>query len=587
MLDTHWNLAVIYDSFEDPRLAEDMAWVQSECQALTALASAPYSDAAAWLREMLRRLSEVIVRYDRAANYVFLTLAVEATHEKAMASQDKINALGMSMTLLENAFARRLAPMDGLDDIIDSDETLLHYRFAIKERAAHARHMLPEALEGPVLKMQLTGGRAWEALRNVLDGTALVEYKGQKLPLPTVRGMAYDPDPKVRKSAYEAELAAYPAYENAMAAALNAIKGEAITLAKLKGYDSVLDEVLDISRMDRATLDAMMESIAQYLPAFRRYLKAKARLLGYKKGLPFYELFAPVGRAAAAYTYDEAHRYLVDILGRFSQKMGEFIDHAFRNRWIDAMPAPGKGGGAFCAFVHSLGESRVLTNFDGSFSGVCTLAHELGHGYHGECLKDEDVLNTSYPMPLAETASIFNETLVTQAALREADGDTAFTLLESELMEATQVIVDIYSRYLFETALFEGRADHSLSVAELKQAMLDAQQAAYGDGLDAESLHPYMWQCKSHYYSADLHFYNFPYAFGLLFGRGVYARYEQQGEAFLPQYDALLKGTGNHTVADTAALMGIDVRDKAFWRSALESLARDIDRFVEQAEAKQ
>lgn len=586
MLDTHWNLTALYDSFDDARLAEDMAWVQSECEALTKLASAPYADAAEWLREMLGRLSEVVVRYDKAANYAFLTLAVEATHEKALACQDKVNALGMAMTLMENAFSRRLAAMDGLDAVIDGDETLRKFRFILKERAAHARHMLPEALEGPILQMQLTGGRSWEALRNVLDGTALVCYKGEMLPLPTVRGLAYDPDPEVRKSAYEAELAAYPAYENAMAAALNAIKGEAITLSKLKGYDSVLDEVLDISRMDRATLDAMMESIEAYLPAFRRYLKAKAKLLGHKNGLPFYDLFAPVGSAQASYTYDEAHRYLVEILGKFSPKMGAFIDHAFQNRWIDAMPAPGKGGGAFCAFVHSLGESRVLTNFDGSFSGVCTLAHELGHGYHGECLKDEDALNTNYPMPLAETASIFNETLVTQAALREADGDTAFTLLESELMEATQVIVDIYSRYLFETALFAGRADHSLSVAELKQAMLDAQRAAYGDGLDPQAMHPYMWQCKSHYYSADLHFYNFPYAFGLLFGRGVYARYERQGEAFLPQYDALLKGTGNHSVADAAALMGIDVRDKAFWRSALESIARDIDRFVEQAEAK-
>ncbi len=586
MLDTHWNLSVLYDSFEDERLAADLDWVQSECAALTAMAEAPYEDAAAWLREMLQRLSAVLVRFDKAANYVFLTLAVEATHEKALACQDKIHALGMSMTLLENAFSRRLASVEGLDALIDGDETLQKYRFVIKERAAHAQHMLPETLEGPVLEMQLTGGRAWEALRNVLDGTALVDYKGQKLPLPTVRGMAYDPDPEVRKSAYEAELAAYPAYENAMAAALNAIKGEAITMSKLKGYDSVLDEVLDISRMDRETLDAMMAAIVAYLPAFRRYLRAKAKLLGHKNGLPFYDLFAPVGGAVAAYTYDEAHRYLVDILGRFSPKMGNFIDHAFRNRWIDAMPAPGKGGGAFCAFVHSLGESRVLTNFDGSFSGVCTLAHELGHGYHGECLKDEDALNTSYPMPLAETASIFNETLVTKAALRAADGDTAFTLLESELMEATQVIVDIYSRYLFETALFEGRADHSLSVAELKQAMMDAQRAAYGDGLDPETLHPYMWQCKSHYYSADLHFYNFPYAFGLLFGRGVYALYEQQGEAFLPQYDALLKGTGNHSVADTAALMGIDVRDQTFWQSALKSIAEDIDRFVQQAEAQ-
>ncbi len=287
MLDTHWNLTALYDSFDDARLAEDMAWVQSECEALTKLASAPYADAAEWLREMLGRLSEVVVRYDKAANYAFLTLAVEATHEKALACQDKVNALGMAMTLMENAFSRRLAAMDGLDAVIDGDETLRKFRFILKERAARARHMLPEALEGPILQMQLTGGRSWEALRNVLDGTALVCYKGEMLPLPTVRGLAYDPDPEVRKSAYEAELAAYPAYENAMAAALNAIKGEAITLSKLKGYDSVLDEVLDISRMDRATLDAMMESIEAYLPAFRRYLKAKAKLLGHKNGSPF------------------------------------------------------------------------------------------------------------------------------------------------------------------------------------------------------------------------------------------------------------------------------------------------------------
>lgn len=250
------------------------------------------------------------------------------------------------------------------------------------------------------------------------------------------------------------------------------------------------------------------------------------------------------------------------------------------------LPTPGKGGGAFCSFVHTIKESRILSNFDGSFSEVCTLAHELGHGYHGECLKDEPILNCQYPMPLAETASIFNETLVTQAALKTADEDTAFTLLESELMEATQVIVDIYSRYLFETALFAGRADHSMSAKELKAMMLDAQKKAYGDGLDENILHPYMWQCKSHYYSADLHFYNFPYAFGLLFGRGVYALYQAQGEAFIPRYDDLLMGTGTHNVADTAALMGIDVRDKAFWQTSLQSITKDIDRFVAQVEAR-
>ena len=586
MLNTHWNLEVLYKSFDDPQLSEDFTWIGEETAALTALAGADFDCTACWLKEMLRRLSDLLERFEKASSYVFLTLAVEATHEAAMACQDKINNLAMELTLLENAFSRRLAAVDGLDALVEADAELKPFAFAVAERVNSARHMLPEALEGPVLTMQLTGGRAWEALRNVLDGTAMVDYTGERLPLPQVRGMAYDPDPKVRKSAYEAELAAYPAYENSMAAALNAIKGEAMAMGKMKGYATVLDEVLDISRMDRATLDALIGAIEKYLPAFRKYLKAKARVLGHKNGLPFYDLFAPVGSAQKSYTYDEAHAYLVDILGRFSPKMGEFIDRAFCNRWMDALPAPGKGGGAFCAFIYALGESRILSNFTGSFSDVSTLAHELGHGYHGECLKNEPILNVSYPMPLAETASIFNETLVTQAALKEADDEEAFTLLESELMEATQVIVDIYSRYHFETALFAGRADHSLSVSELKENILAAQRAAYGDGLDPEYLHPYMWQCKSHYYSADLHFYNFPYAFGLLFGRGVYALYEKEGEAFVPKYDELLKGAGNHSVADAAALMGIDVRDQAFWETSLESIARDIEHFVQMAEKR-
>jgi oligoendopeptidase F len=256
------------------------------------------------------------------------------------------------------------------------------------------------------------------------------------------------------------------------------------------------------------------------------------------------------------------------------------INRAFDERWIDMFPREGKGGGAFCSGVHPLGISYVLTNFDGNFGSVSTLAHELGHAYHNECMRDMPILMADYPMPLAETASIFNETLLVQRILEGADRQTRIALLEQQLCDAAQVIVDIMSRYLFEFEVVARRADTTLSPRELCQIMLDAQKKTYGDGLDPECMHPYMWACKSHYYSTDVHFYNFPYAFGLLFGLGVFARYQKEGASFLPKYDAMLASCGSGTIAEVAASVGIDVRSVDYWRSALDVVRGEVDEFV-------
>ena len=162
----------------------------------------------------------------------------------------------------------------------------------------------------------------------------------------------------------------------------------------------------------------------------------------------------------------------------------------------------------------------------------------------------------------------------------------SFALLDSDLVEATQVIVDILSRYRFESAVIETRKQRSLNVEELKEMMLEAQRSTYGDGLDAGAMHPYMWACKGHYYSVDLSFYNWPYAFGLLFGRGVYARYLAEGAAFVPLYDRLLESTGQDTVTGVAASVGIDVNDPAFWRSALDTIRETIDRFEQMVDKR-
>lgn len=336
--------------------------------------------------------------------------------------------------------------------------------------------------------------------------------------------------------------------------------------------------------MDQQTLDALMEAIEAYLPHFRRYLKRKAEILGYDKGLPFYELFAPVGKSQLTYSYPEAMEFIIDTFKKVSPRLSDYVQLAYDKDWLDIEPRAGKRGGAFCSNLHVIGQSRIMSNFNGSFSNMTTLAHELGHGYHGLNLKDESILNAGYPMPIAETASIFNESLIVQEALKDVSADDALAILEDSISGANQVITDIYSRYLFETDLFEKRKTRTLQADELKEMMLEAQKKAYGDGLDPEVLHPYMWINKPHYYSAGRSFYNFPYAFGLLMANGFIARYQAEGEAFMPKYDEFLRLTGQMSIPDVAATMGIDVRDSAFFKQSLEVIKGQIDEFIERTE---
>ena len=339
--------------------------------------------------------------------------------------------------------------------------------------------------------------------------------------------------------------------------------------------------------MTRATLEAMLSSMDKYLPKFHQYLKAKAKLLGHENGLPWYDLFAPVGNSNRKFTTEEAKEYLLDHFRPFADDLADMIEEAFDNEWIDFFPRKGKSGGAFCAGSPTNKRSWILTNYDGALGDVVTLAHELGHAYHNRCLEENRPLNKDYSMPVAETASTFNEVVIMSAAIAEAQGDDKMALVESQLQDTTQIICDIYSRYLFESAVFAERQEAFLFAPRLKELMLDAQKKAYGDGLDHECLHPYMWVCKGHYYSSGLSFYNFPYAFGGLFARGLYAKYLEEGEAFLPKYRALLKATPTCEVEDVAGIAGIDLTQPEFWDKSLEMVARDIDLFIQLAEQKQ
>ena len=579
-----WDLSYLYPGFDDEQFKTDLASLKEDARRGVALLQDESLTRLARLEQAVAHSERISAKVDRLAGFIYCTSAVDAANEKATAAMDQLSMAFTELELFSSALSRFAAETEDLEKLIESSDVLRPVSFALREMKEKYAHLLPPEIEPWILQMQLSGGEAFSQLRDKLDSTLVVDYRDEKLPLAGVRGKAYDPDPSVRKDAYKAEIASYAKMELPMSYCLNSIKMEARTLAKAKGYDSVLDMTLSDSRMDRRTLDAMWTAIREYLPHFRRYLKGKARLLGHPGGLPFYDLFAPVGSSTKKYTVEEAREILMRELGKFSPDMAAFIGNAFDEKWIDFYPRDGKTGGAFCSFVHFADRSLVMTNFQGSFSDVSTLAHELGHGWHNRCMAGLPYLMIDEPMPLAETASIFNETMLSWQVLKSCAPGERLYLLENGLMEATQTVVDIYSRFLFEQEVIDTRADHAMSVDELKDAMLRAQEASYGDGLDPEIRHPYMWACKSHYYMSGLNFYNFPYAFGLLFGKGVFAKYLEKGPAFAEDYGRLLRSCGSAPVADVAASVGIDVRDPGFWRSSLEVIRKDIDEFCSLAE---
>lgn len=580
-----WSLDELYSSFDSNEFKNDCKEIDALILELREYAQKElisHDNGLQKMEEYLKKNIEITNVLSKVLSFSNLTMSMDARNEEAKEQYGKMIMKLSDLTLPRVMFERFLKEEENLDAYIRESDLLKEHEFYLKEMKKNAQYMLSDEEEILISKMSNTGSKAWTDLQNQITSTLMVDMEdGERLPLSAVRNLAYDGDQEVRRDAFEKELRAYEKVEDSSAAAINGIKGEVITVSKLRGFKNPLEETLVDSRMNQETLDAMFIAIKESLPVFRTYLLRKAELLGHKSGLPFYDLFAPMGESKLHFTYEEAMDFIVKNFNTFSDKLGSFAQNAYEKNWMDVEPREGKRGGAFCSSLHSIGESRVMANFDGSFSNMTTLAHELGHGYHGFMLKDESILNSSYPMPIAETASIFCETIVVNAALKEMDDKEAVTILEQSIQDATQVIVDIYSRYLFETKLFEIREDHPLSVRELKETMLEAQRQAYGEGLDSDTLHPYMWLNKTHYYSAGRNFYNFPYAFGLLFAKGLYAIYLEKGDSFVKEYDDLLTMTGKNNIQDVAKKMNIDVTKPDFFRESLKLVEKDIHKFLE------
>lgn len=580
MRDT-WSLDVLYTGFDDKRWSEDLKKLDDCVKKFQAFA-ARLSDEneKETIKEGLKLLEELEGLSAQMMIFCELRGAADTRDKDSMSYEGVLSQKRNRTRAAETKFAEYVAARKNLEQDIKEDAFLTSYAYLLRNMAEDNRHLLSGDVEEALAKMDISDGAAWSSLQGYLTSSVEADLGGKKLTLSEVRNLAYSPSREERKAAYEAELACYDKIKDSVAYALNSIKMQDISECELRGFASPLAKTLYYARMKEETLNALLEAMTEYMPQFWRYLRLKAEKLGYADGLPWYELFAPLGKSTKRYTTEEARDYLITVFSSFSPDMAEMMKRAFAEDWIDFYPRNGKVGGAFCEALNSKKEFRVLTNFSGSFSDLVTLAHELGHGYHDFMVHDNEPLNMEYSMPVAETASTFNENVITGYAIdHTGDEEEKLALIESQLSDTAQIMCDIYSRFLFESEVVERRKDSFLFADELNEIMLDAQKKAYGNGLDENCLHPYMWVCKSHYYSADLGFYNYPYAFGGLFARGLFAKYKKEGSAFVENYKKMLKNTPVMSVEDVAKICGIDLTDKEFWMMSLHSYDAEIDEF--------
>src|SRR5689334_2259681 len=592
-----WDLSNVYPSLESNEFKAALEDYKKQVAALERLFKnklsktdaktkandlAPLAGKAITQINRIQTLSDTIVPFI----YSYVTTNSRDTVAKKILSEFEQASLPMSQLMTQfTAWLGTIAPK--LDKVVASDQTAAAHAFMLREEAEQSKYQMSGAEESLATELSLSGGNAFGKLQGTVTSQLAVDFeldgKTEKLPMPALINLRSHPEEETRRRAYEAENNAWEGVKETLAACLNGVKGEANTLNKRRGRKDAIHSSLDAARMDRKTLEAMLSAMKDSFPMFRKYWNAKAKKIG-KEKLAWWDIYAPVGKTDKAYTFEEACSFILENFEKFSPDLAAFAKRAFDNHWIDAEQREGKRGGAFCMGVQGVKESRILSNFDGSFDQVFTLAHELGHAFHNECAyqANKTVLQQHTPMTLAETASTMCETIVMEAFLASTqDPQEELAVLEAQVQNASQIVVDIYSRYLFEREVFERRAQSELSADDFNDIMERAQKETYGDGLDERYLQKFMWTWKPHYYSPGLSFYNYPYAFGLLFATGLYAIYKQRGAAFVEDYKNLLASTGEETAAKLAKRFGIDITRRKFWDDSLAIIGKQIDRYAE------
>ncbi len=523
------------------------------------------------LSKCLSTLNEISIIHTTLMAYTNALLSVDTSNTDYIKAVGDVESAALACDEAENVFISALSSYEAEFD----DPEVKPFRYLLEHMLEESQHKMSLAEEALASDLARSGADAWARL---FDSVSSSIGDGEKTVI-QLRNDAYSPDRELRRTSYMREKKIWAEHAVSFAGALNGIKGTVLTLEKRRGWSSPLERSAFLSRTSLKAINALISTLEKNLPVFRRYFAAKAKLLGVEK-LEWYDLFAPVGSSDKVYSFEAAKELIVRCYSGFDKKMGEFAAAAFDNNWIDAEPRKGKVGGAYDTAFPMQKVSRIMCNYDGSYSSVLTVAHELGHAYHDSIVLKRPGLLSDYPMTVAETASIFAEQIVFQEFLKSASDSEKVIAIEQFVGDCAQVCVDILSRFYFERSAFEKRKEGEVSAEEFCALMKKAQDDSYGEAV--ANKHEYMWAVKGHYYSKDFSFYNYPYAFGQLFALALYSLAKEDPE-FGEKYRNLLLLTGETSANEVAASVGCDIEDEAFWQRGMDVIASYVKTLEEEA----
>ncbi len=582
-----WDLDSIYaggagDAPATNALNDVQARLTSLLEAFSALRPLDEAGSAAGWTEVMLALEQVDDAFSTVATKAWCHFSDDVNDAAAVEMVAKLGELQtlraqidvpLRATLAASSDASFAAFM-GRDEVAHMSTHLAEER----DRAAIAMEPKLEALQSELAR---DGFHAWGRLYSVISGGLSVTLdRGdgpETLSTEQARQLLDHPEADFRRKVAASVTEAWSTQKSVFAAALNHINGYRQVVYGRRGIDE-LEVPLRNNRISRASLEVMFDEIRNFRPVMARFLRAKARLLGLEK-LSWYDLGVSLGKVGGTVTYEAAQDFINEHFSGFADRLGDFSRHAFASRWIEVEDRPGKRQGGFCAAVPLTGESRIFMTFGGKPSAIQTLAHELGHAYHNWVLKELPAYQREFPNTLAETASTFAESIVREAAYREAsDDEVRLGMLNRKLMDASAMLNNIPARFHFERAMYAERGKKELSADRFSELTVDAWKDAYADCLDVYD--ETFWASKLHFYLSDSPFYNFPYTVGFLFSSGLYAAAVAEGDRFASKYDHCLVLTGSHSCEEVAQqALGVDLSKPDFWRSAMAVIEADVAEF--------
>ncbi|MBO9164744.1 M3 family oligoendopeptidase [Lactiplantibacillus pentosus] len=586
-----WDLDSIFaGGIDSPALAEKMTTIKQQLTTTAdvlvhwrAAADTPDAD---WFTQLVNNLQAIQAGIDQATVFVVAYHSAHADDTKAAPRLNQLYQLDNQLDNLLTRFKKQLVKLDANTfKALIKQPALAPLAFNLTEMRQQGLALLDDDTEALINSLALDGFQGWSDHYDTLVSAIKVPYTdetGQTTQLSA--GQAQNMLAAAMPNEQRAQLmrnweAAWQAHAAPFADTLNHLAGFRLANYRAHGTDDFLKKPLELNRMSRATLDTMYQVVADSKHLLLSYLQRKAQLLG-KSQLDWQDIEAPLALGEVpSQTYDQAADFVIKNFQQFSPKMGALAKHALKNRWVEAENRPNKRPGGYMENLPETHESRIFMTFTGSSNDTATLAHELGHAFHGSVIQDLPLWRQDYAMNVAETASTFAELIVADASVKAADDTKAkLTLLDAKMQNPLAMFLDIRARYLFETRFYEARQHGIVTPDELSQLMLNAQQEAYGNALS--TYHPMFWASKLHFYIDDVPFYNFPYTFGYLFSLGIYAQAKTQPD-FEDRYIALLRDTANMSTEDLAAKhLNVDLTKPAFWQAGVALIKRDIDEFM-------